>query len=180
MKPFNHTVSAFKESIFSTMTKLALVHEAINLSQGFPDFDGPKWLIDLASSALNQGHLGKNQYAPSSGILPLREAIAHNYKRFYGLTYDPISEVVVTNGATEAIFCTIMALCNPGDEVVVFEPLYDSYLASLQMAGAVVVPVTLKAPSFNFDREELKKMVNEKTKMIIINNPKFLSMNFYS
>ena len=90
MKPLNLTVSQFKESIFSTMTKLAIDHQAINLSQGFPDFDGPKWLIDLASQALNMGHLGKNQYAPSPGILPLREAIANNYKRFYGLDFDLI------------------------------------------------------------------------------------------
>ena len=171
MKPLNLTVSQFKESIFSTMTKLAIDHQAINLSQGFPDFDGPKWLIDLASQALNMGHLGKNQYAPSPGILPLREAIANNYKRFYGLDFDPISEVVVTNGATEAIFCTAMALVNPGDEVVIFEPFYDSYLASLQMAGAVVVPVTLKAPTFTFDIDDLKKAVSPKTKMVIINNP---------
>jgi len=171
----NHTVTEFKESIFSTMTKLAIDHKAINLSQGFPDFDGPQWVIDLAKKAMDQGHLdnsvGKNQYAPSPGILPLREAIANNYKRFYGLSYDPATEIVVTNGAAEAIFCACMALINPGDEVVVFEPFYDSYLASLQMAGANVVPVTLKAPNFSFDIEELKSAINPKTKMLILNNP---------
>lgn len=175
MKPLNHTVTEFKESIFSTMTKLALEHKAINLSQGFPDFDGPQWVIDLAKKAMDQGNLenlvGKNQYAPSMGILPLREAISNNYKRFYGLSYDPASEVVVTNGATEAIFCTCMALLNPGDEVVVFEPFYDSYLASIQLSGAKIVPVTLKAPDFSFDSEELKAAINSKTKLIILNNP---------
>ncbi len=175
MKTLNNTVTQFKESIFSTMTKLAIDHQAINLSQGFPDFDGPKWVIDLAKNAMEQGNLentvGKNQYAPSLGILPLREAISNNYERFYGLNYDPSTEIVVTNGATEAIFCTCMALLNPGDEVIVFEPFYDSYLASLQMAGAKIVPVTLKAPSFSFSVEELKLAVNSKTKMIILNNP---------
>ncbi|MDD4973773.1 MAG: aminotransferase class I/II-fold pyridoxal phosphate-dependent enzyme [Bacteriovorax sp.] len=175
MKPLNHTVTEFKESIFSTMTKLAIDHEAINLSQGFPDFDGPQWIIDLAKNAMDQGnklgYVGKNQYAPSSGILPLREAISKNYKRFYNLDFDPASEIVVTNGATEAIFCACMALINPGDEVIVFEPFYDSYLASLQMAGARVVPVTLKAPNFSFDSEELIAAINPKTKMVILNNP---------
>ncbi len=168
MKPLNLTVTEFKESIFSTMTKLALENQAINLSQGFPDFDGPSWVIDLAAKAAKDA---KNQYAPSMGILPLREAISANYKRFYNLDFNPLNEIVVTNGATEAIYCAITALVNPGDEVVVFEPFYDSYLASLQLAGAKVVPVTLKAPNFTFDLNELKAAVNDKTKLVIINNP---------
>ena len=168
MKPLNHTVSEFKESIFTTMTKMALENSAINLSQGFPDFDGPKWVGDLAAKAMADG---KNQYAPSLGILPLRTAIANNYKRFYNLDYDPISEIVVTNGATEAIFCAAMALINPGDEVVVFEPFYDSYYASLKMAGAKVIPVTLFAPEFTYKMSDLKAAITVKTKMVIVNNP---------
>lgn len=168
MKTPNQIVTQFKESIFSTMTKLALENQAINLSQGFPDFDGPKWVIDLANKAL---HEAKNQYAPSMGILPLREAIANNYKRFYQVDYNPTNEIVITNGATEAIFCTCLALLNPGDEVVVFEPFYDSYMASIQLAHANIVPVTLKAPSFAFDIEELKKAITSKTKLVIVNNP---------
>jgi aspartate/methionine/tyrosine aminotransferase len=168
MKPISTTVKDFQESIFSTMTKLALEHKAINLSQGFPDFDGPRWVIDLASKALGEN---KNQYAPSMGILPLREAIAHNYKRFYNFDINPLSEVVVTNGATEAIFCTCMALLNPGDEVIVLEPFYDSYLASVKLAGAKIVPVTLRAPDFTFDINELKAAVTSKTKLLIVNNP---------
>ena len=168
MKPLNNTVLQFKESIFSTMTKMAIDNKAINLSQGFPDFDGPKWVIDLASKAMNEN---KNQYAPSMGILPLREAIAHNYKRFYNFEVNPLSEVVVTNGATEAIFCTCMGILNIGDEVIVLEPFYDSYLASIQLAGAKVVPVTLKAPDFNYDLEELKSAITSKTKLLILNNP---------
>ncbi len=168
MKPLNNIVSHFKESIFSTMTKLAVENQAINLSQGFPDFDGPSWVIDLATKALQDG---KNQYAPSFGILPLREAISANYKRYYQLDYNPHDEIVVTNGATEALYCAITALVNPGDEVVVFEPFYDSYYACLLLAQAKVVPVTLKIPHFKFDLEELKKSISSKTKLLIINNP---------
>jgi aspartate/methionine/tyrosine aminotransferase len=168
MKAPSHVVTRFKESIFSTMTRLALENKAINLSQGFPDFDGPKWVRDLAAKAIAEG---KNQYAPSMGLLSLREAISRNYSRFYGLTYDPLTEVVVTNGATEAIFATCMALLNPGDEVVILEPFYDSYLASIEMAGATAVPVTLKAPNFTFDKSELLAAITEKTKLLIINNP---------
>jgi aspartate/methionine/tyrosine aminotransferase len=168
MKPINTTVEQFSESIFSTMTKMAIDNKAINLSQGFPDFDGPKWVIDLATKAMNEN---KNQYAPSMGILPLREAIAYNYKRFYDFTVNPLSEVLVTTGATEAIFCTCLGLLNPGDEVVVLEPFYDSYYASIKIAGANVVPVTLKAPDFHFDFEELKMAITPKTKLLILNNP---------
>lgn len=168
MKPLNNTVEQFSESIFSTMTKMAMENKAINLSQGFPDFDGPAWVSDLAAKALKEE---KNQYAPSMGILPLREAIAHNYNRFYGYNLNPLSEIVVTNGATEAIFCACLALLNPGDEVVVLEPFYDSYLASIKLAGAKAIPVTLKAPDFHFDLNELKAAISEKTKLLIVNNP---------
>jgi aspartate/methionine/tyrosine aminotransferase len=177
MKAVNHIVSNFSESIFSTMTKLAMENQAINLSQGFPDFDGPTWVVELAKKALSEA---KNQYAPSMGIMPLREAIAHNYQRFYNLKYNPTSEIVVTNGATEAIYCAIAALINPGDEVVVFEPFYDSYLASLKLAQAKIIPITLRAPDFGFSREELTKVVGDQTKMIIINNPHNPTGKMYS
>lgn len=168
MKPLNQTVTAFKESIFSTMTKLAIQNSAINLSQGFPDFDGPKWVVDLASKAMEEG---KNQYAPSPGILPLRAAIAGNYKKYYGLDYDPNTEILVTCGATEAIFCTAMGVLNKGDEVIILEPFYDSYLASLQMVDAKVLPVTLHAPDFSLNFDELRAAISPKTKMLILNNP---------
>lgn len=153
------------------MTKMANENSAINLSQGFPDFDGPSWLIELAKQALSQGHLGKNQYAPSMGILPLRKAISHNYKRFYNLDYNPETEIVVTSGATEAIFCVMRALLNAGDEVIVLEPCYDSYVASIEMCDAKIVPVTLKLPQFNFDINELKNAITKNTKLLILNNP---------
>ena len=168
MKSLNHTVLNFQESIFSTMTKLANEHRAINLSQGFPDFDGPNWLIEMAMNALKEN---KNQYAPSMGILPLRQAIAHNYKRFYNLDYNPDNEIIITNGATEAIFCISAALLNPGDEVIVLEPCYDSYIASIELCQAIIKPVTLKLPEFKFDFSELKNAITEKTKLLILNNP---------
>jgi L-glutamine---4-(methylsulfanyl)-2-oxobutanoate aminotransferase len=168
MKPVNAVVDRFEESIFSVITQLAIKEQAINLAQGFPDFDGPEWVKEMVTSAL---YRGKNQYAPSYGVLALREAIANQYESFYSLRYDPKSEILVTNGATEAIYSTITALVNPGDEVVVLEPVYDSYMASLQMAGAVIKVATLKAPHFHYDVEELKAQMNEKTKLLILNNP---------
>lgn len=171
MKPLNKTVTSIKESIFSTMTKIANEAQAINLSQGFPDFDGPQWAITLMKEALDEGHMGRNQYAPSMGILPLRQAIAKNFKNFYGTSYDPNSEVLVTNGATEALFCASLALLNPGDEAIVLEPFYDSYKAAIELSGATLVPVTLKAPSFEFDSHELEAAITSKTKVIFLNNP---------
>lgn len=168
MKTTSNVVGRFKESIFSTMTRLANENKAINLSQGFPDFDGPAWVRELAEKAITEG---KNQYAPSMGLPALREAIAVNYSKFYGLNYNPVSEIVVTNGATEAIFASCMALLNPGDEVVILEPFYDSYLASIEMAGGKAVPVTLKAPDFKYDLQDLRAAISEKTKLLIINNP---------
>ncbi len=171
MKPLNKTVTEIKESIFSTMTKMANEYKAINLSQGFPDFDGPKWAIDLMKCALDQGETGKNQYAPSMGLLDLREAISENYRKFYSLDYSAQTEILVTNGATEALFSTSLALLNPGDEVIVLEPFYDSYKAAIELAGGVVVPVTLKALNFKFDRAELEAAVTAKTKLLFLNNP---------
>ena len=168
MKPVNLVVDSFKESIFSTITQLSNAHQAINLAQGFPDFDGPSWVHDLAKAALSRE---KNQYAPSLGVPALRAAIARNYERRYSLSYDPVAEIVVTNGATEAIYCAVAAIVNPGDEVVVFEPLYDSYAAALQLARAEIKVVTLKAPDFNYELAELKAAVTGKTKLLILNNP---------
>lgn len=168
MKPHNKAVTQLEESVFTTMTQLANKHQAINLAQGFPDFDGPQWAIELARESLLEG---KNQYAPSMGLPVLREALAGLYQRLYGLNFDPPTQIMVTNGATEAIYSTIKALVNPGDEVVIFEPFYDSYYAALQMAQADIKIVTLHAPHFGYDEDELKKTINEKTKLLIINNP---------
>lgn len=170
MKPKRSAIENFKESIFAVMSKKAAKHGAINLSQGFPDFDGPEWAREaLANAALTPGAL--HQYAPSPGDLELRQLLSESYERNYLQSYHPQNEVTITNGATEAIFCTILSLVNPGDEVIIFEPFYDSYLASIELAGGVAVPVTLHAPDFRFVEAELEAAFSAKTKLVIWNSP---------
>lgn len=168
MKALAERTNSFKDSIFAVMSKLALENNAINLSQGFPDFDGEDFVKEMATKAIEDG---KNQYAPFPGILELRQEISHYQKEYYGMDYNPVSEISIATGATEAIFTTIMSLVNPKDEVIVFEPFYDSYIASIEMAGGIVVPITLHAPDFSYNKEELKNKINSKTKLIIINTP---------
>lgn len=167
MKEHNQSVLKLEESVFSTMTQLANKHEAINLAQGFPDFDGPEWAIELAMESLKEG---KNQYAPSMGLPVLRQALSGLYQKLYQLDFNE-KEIMVTNGATEAIYSTIKALVNAGDEVVIFEPFYDSYYAALQMAEANIKIVTLNAPDFSFQSSELAEALSPQTKLLIINNP---------
>lgn len=161
-------VSQFKDSIFGTMSRLAREHQAVNLGQGFPDFDGPEWIKKLAQDKIQQGH---GQYAPFTGTASLREAVSSYYSRFYKLTYNPETDITITVGATEALFSTILATVDPGDEVIVLEPFYDSYVASIEMAGGKAVPVTLHAPEFTVDLAELEAAINPKTKLLIFNNP---------
>lgn len=161
-------VSNFKDSIFGTMSKLAREHQAVNLGQGFPDFDGPEWIKKLAQDKIAQGH---GQYAPFTGAASLREAVSSYYSRFYKLDYNPETEVTITVGATEGLFSTILATVDPGDEVIVLEPFYDSYVASIEMAGGKAVPVTLHAPDFTLVRSELEAAITSKTKLLIFNNP---------
>lgn len=161
-------ISSMSTSIFATMGKMALEHKAINLGQGFPDFDGPIWIMEEAFKAMKEG---KNQYAPSPGIMSLRNNIARVQKDQYGLEYDPDSEITITAGATEALYCAISAFINPGDEVILFEPYYDAYQADVILAGGVPKYVTLHKPDFTFDTEELSSAITSKTKMIIINSP---------
>lgn len=168
MKNTSIRLDGFKDSIFGTMSRLARENQAINLSQGFPDFDGPEWVKKIAQEKIQEGH---NQYAPFHGTPSLRQAIANYYQSFYKLDYDMESEITVTAGATEALFCSILGLTSPGDEVIVLEPFYDSYTASIKMAGGIPIPVTLHAPDFSFDPQELEAAVSPKTKMIIFNNP---------
>ncbi|MFA5584068.1 MAG: methionine aminotransferase [Bacteriovoracaceae bacterium] len=168
MKPVALRMNQFKDSIFGVISNLAREHGAVNLGQGFPDFDGPEFIKKIAEQKIHEGH---NQYAPFHGAVNLRREISSYYDRFYRLRYDQDTEVTVTVGATESIYVTIMAMINPGEEVIVLEPFYDSYIASINMAGGVVVPLTMHAPDFKVDMAELKKAVTPKTKMIIINNP---------
>lgn len=161
-------IATMPTSIFSTMSKMAVEYNATNLGQGFPDFDGPEWLAESLYKASKEG---KNQYAPSPGILSLRKNIADYHKKYYNLDWNPDTDVTITAGATEALYSTLQALINPGDEVVLFEPFYDSYQADVTMAGGICRYVTLHKPDFSFDFEELQSVINKKTKMIILNTP---------
>src|SRR5579871_1512539 len=136
------------------MSARALATGSVNLGQGFPDVDGPAVIAETAADAVLTGK--GNQYPPAAGIPELRGAVARHQQRFYGLDYDPDTEVLVTAGATEAIAAAILALCEPGDEVIAFEPYYDSYVANITMAGAARVPLTLRPPHFRPDLAELE------------------------
>jgi len=155
-------------TIFAEMSALATKTGAINLGQGFPDEDGPAEVLDAAKRAIDAG---LNQYPPGIGMPMLREAIADHQQRFYGLTPDPDTEVLVTAGATEALAATILALTEPGDEVVTFEPFYDSYAAMIALGGAEHRTVALRAPDFQPDLDELRRTVTDRTRLILINNP---------
>ncbi|KRC52830.1 aminotransferase [Nocardioides sp. Root79] len=156
------------ETIFAEMSALAVRTGAVNLGQGFPDTDGPVELLDAAVAAL---HGGANQYAPGIGIPALRQAIARHQQRHYGIELDPDRQVVVTTGCTEAIAGALLGLVDPGDEVVVLEPYYDSYTAIIDFAGGVRRPVTLRAPDFRLDPDELAAAVSPRTKLILLNTP---------
>ena len=155
-------------TIFTTMSALAVRTGAINLGQGYPDRDGPTSVLDAAVEALRGG---RNQYAPGPGIPELREAVAEHQHRCYGIDLVPSTQVIVTAGATEAIAAAILALVNPGDEVVVLEPFYDSYLATIEMAGGVRRPVPLRAPDFRLDLGELRAAVTDRTVAMLVNTP---------
>jgi N-succinyldiaminopimelate aminotransferase len=164
MRPFGTT-------IFTEMSALAVSTGSINLGQGFPDTDGPPEMLAAAAEALRSG---ANQYPPLAGIPALRAAIVAHEERFWGLTRDPDTEVVVTAGATEAVAATILGLCEPGDEVVCFEPYYDSYAASIALAGAVRRPVTLRpGPDgrYGFDEGELRAAFGPRTRLVLLNTP---------
>ena len=157
-----------RPTIFTEMSALANTTGAINLGQGFPDEDGPAEVLEAARQAITDGI---NQYPPGIGLPVLREAIAEHQQRFYGVTVDPCSQVLVTAGATEALAATILALTEPGDEVVVFEPFYDAYAADVTLAGATLVTVPLLAPDFQPDLGALAQAVTDKTRLIVVNDP---------
>jgi len=168
MKVQSARLDGLGTTIFAEMSALALRTGSINLGQGFPDTDGPDNIIEAAVSALRSGH---NQYTAGLGIAPLREAIAAHQARWYGLHFDPATEVVVTTGATEAIAGALLGLVDPGDEVVVLEPYYDSYVAMIQMAGGVRRPVTLRGPDFRLPMDQLRAAVTPRTTAILLNSP---------
>ncbi len=156
------------ETIFTQMSALAVSTGALNLGQGFPDRDGPASVVEAAVTALRQG---RNQYAPGPGVPELRRAIATHQAVHYGIELDPSSQVIVTTGATEGISAAILALLDPGDEIVVLEPYYDSYVACIQMAGGVRRPVTLRSPDFRLDVDALREAVTARTKAMLVNSP---------
>ncbi len=159
----------FTTTIFATMSELAAATESVNLGQGFPDTDGPDELREVAVAAIRAGH---NQYPPSAGIPELRRAVAAHQLAWYGIELNPETEVLVTVGATEAIAATLLALCEPGDEVVMFEPSYDSYAACAAMAGAVPRLVRLHPPDWSFDPEELAAAAaGPRAKLLLLNTP---------
>ena len=161
-------LDGFGTTVFTEMTRLALEHDAINLGQGFPDFAGFSVAKDSAIAALQADH---NQYARMAGVPELTRAVSAHGRRFQGLDYDAETEVTVTSGATEAIFASLQGLLNEGDEVVLFEPFYDSYLASVAMAGGRSRVVTLHAPGFRYRAEELEAAITDRTRVLLLNTP---------
>jgi len=155
-------------TIFSVMSQLALEHKAVNLGQGFPDFEPPQGLRDALTRAMNEG---KNQYAPMHGTMPLRERIAAKTGRMYGHRPDVDAEITVTSGATEALFAAIAAVVRAGEEVIVFDPAYDSYEPAIELQGAKAVRIPLVAPAFSVDWQRVRDAVTPRTRMILINSP---------
>jgi methionine aminotransferase len=155
-------------SIFSVMTRLANEHGAINLSQGFPDYDCAPALVEAVARHMRAGH---NQYAPMPGVPELREALAVKIERLYGRRYDPVTEITITTGATEALFVALTALVHRGDEVLLFQPAYDSYTPAVELSGATPRYVTLRYPDYRIDWDEVRRTVSSRTRVILLNSP---------
>jgi len=166
----NPRLQPFASTIFAEMTALATEHGALNLGQGFPDTDGPPSMLDAASAAIQNGH---NQYAPGPGVPALRQAVAADRAQRYGLVHDPDTEVLVTVGATEAIAAAVLALVEPGEEVVMIEPYYDSYPAAVAMAGGVrrTVPLVADGERFALDLDALRAAIGPRTRLLLVNSP---------
>jgi len=161
-------LQGFGTSVFAEYTRLAAEHEAVNLGQGYPDFDGPEFVKEAAIAAIRGG---RNQYEPMIGAPALVQAVAAHQRRFYGLEYDPGREITVYAGATEGIFVALQALLDAGDELLVFEPYYDSYPAGAALAGATLRPVTLRSPDFALDAAALAAAVTPRTRALLLNSP---------
>ena len=168
MKTANDILSGYGTTVFEVMSRLAIEHQSINLGQGFPDEEGPSAIVAKLDEFTRNA---PNQYPPMMGVPELRQAVAAHAKRFYGLDVDWQSEVMVTSGATEALAASILSLINPGDEAVVFEPLYDSYVPMLRRAGAIVKLVPLSPPDWSVPVDALAQAFSERTKLILMNSP---------
>jgi len=177
VKPTNTVLGDYGTTIFTVMSALAMEHQAINLGQGFPDTDGPADILEAAAQATNDG---PNQYPPMMGIPELRQAVAQHNKRFYDLDVDWQSQVMVTSGATESIAAAIFGLINPGDEAVLIEPLYDSYLPILRQAGGVPKLVRVEPPNWELPFDQLEAAFSDNTKLIMLNSPMNPSAKVFS
>jgi N-succinyldiaminopimelate aminotransferase len=177
MKPTNSVYTGLPTTIFEEMSRLAIAHKAVNLGQGFPDVDGPEDIRRKAAAALIDG---PNQYPPMMGVMALREAVAANWKRFHGLEVDPAREVLVTSGATEALSDAINAIVEPGDEVVLIEPLYDCYLPLVKRAGGIPKLVRVTPPDWKLDAEALAAAFSPRTKAVLLNNPQNPAAKVYA
>ena len=155
-------------SIFAVMTRLANEHGAINLSQGFPDFACAPALVETVAHYMREGH---NQYAPMPGVMALREALSGKIERLYGRRYDPVSEITITTGATEGLFVALTAFVHPGDEVLLFQPAYDSYTPAVQLSGGTPRYVTLRYPDYRIDWDDVRRAVSPRTRVIVVNTP---------
>ena len=155
-------------TIFTVMSRLAHEHGAINLSQGFPDFDCAPDLVETVARYMRDGH---NQYAPMPGVLSLRQALSAKIERLYGRQYDPVTEITVTTGATEGLFVALTAFVHPGDEVLLFQPAYDSYTPAVQLSGGIPTYVTLRYPDYRIDWDEVRRAVSPRTRVIVMNTP---------
>ncbi len=155
-------------SVFEVMSRLATEHQAVNLSQGFPDFACAPGLVDAVAHYMREGH---NQYAPMPGVWALREALARKIEALYGRRCDPATEIAITTGATEALFATLTALVHPGDEVLVFQPAYDAYLPAIHLSGGVPRFVTLRHPEYRIDWDEVRRRIRPRTRVVLINTP---------
>lgn len=168
MKEMNALFSSYGTSVFEVMSRLAMEHDTINLGQGFPDEEGPESLFEVLRSTTREF---PNQYPSMLGVPELRQAVARHNQRFYGIEVDWEREVMVSSGATESLAAAILAILNPGDEVIVFEPLYDSYLPMIARAGAIARIVRLEPPSWDIPLDALEAVFNDRTKLLLLNNP---------
>lgn len=168
MRPVTSKLPSTGTTIFTVMSALAAELGAINLSQGFPDYDCDPQLIELVSKAMHNGH---NQYAPMPGLMALREQIAYKTEKLYGAQYDPATEITITAGGTQGIFTAITATIQPNDEVIIFEPAYDCYAPAIKLAGGVVKSLELEPPDYRINWEMVRKLINNRTRMIILNSP---------
>ncbi len=168
MRPIRSKLPQTGTTIFTVMSALANELGAINLSQGFPDYDCSPHLVELVNQAMKKGH---NQYAPMAGVMALREQLAYKTERLYGASYNPDTEITITAGGTQAVFTAISAVIHPNDEVIIFEPAFDCYAPAIKLMGGVVKSLELEPPNYRIDWNMVKKLITNRTKMIILNSP---------